>query len=296
MSVEITTTFQNKYSSNLELLSMQLESRFRKAVDIEDCRGSEGARVVNQLGSVNPVKRTVRHGDTPRVDTPHDARWVYPEDYEISDLIDRQDQLRTLIEPTSKMARNFAVAMNRAQDDEIIDAFFSDSTKTGKTGATTTDWTTFIGANTAHHYDATSGMTVEALRAAKEALEAAEVDIEMDPLFVGISAKQHRNLLSETQAISLDYNEKPVLVEGRITNFMGFNFIHSERLAVDGSSRRRCPAWAKSGMCMGIWEDVRGEVDRLPGKSYTTQVYASTTIGATRTEEVKVVEIACTES
>lgn len=290
MSTEITTTFQNKYNANLQFLSQQMESRFRGSVDVEDCRGSEGARVVNQLGTVNPVKRTTRHADTPLVDTPHDARWVYPEDYEIADLIDKQDVLRTIIEPSSKYARNHAMAMNRAIDDEIIAAFFSETTKTGKTGATTTDWTTY-----GSSVNATSGLTVEALRQTREKLRAAEVDTENDPMFIAISAKQETDLLTETQIVSLDYNEKPVLVDGRITSFMGFNFIHSERLPVNGSSQRRCPAWVKSGMCLGIWQDIAGQISQRDDKSYATQVYASTTIGATRVEEAKIVEIKVTE-
>lgn len=290
MSTEITTTFQNKYNANLQFLSQQMESRFRGSVDVEDCRGSEGARVVNQLGTVNPVKRTTRHADTPLVETPHDARWVYPEDYEIADLIDKQDVLRTIIEPSSKYARNQAMAMNRAIDDEIIAAFFSETTKTGKTGATTTDWTTY-----GSSVNATSGLTVEALRQTREKLRAAEVDMENDPMFIAISAKQETDLLTETQIVSLDYNEKPVLVDGRITSFMGFNFIHSERLPVNGSSQRRCPAWVKSGMCLGIWQDIAGQISQRDDKSYATQVYASTTIGATRVEEAKIVEIKVTE-
>ena len=239
---------------------------------------------------MNPVKRTTRHADTPLVETPHDARWVYPEDYEIADLIDKQDVLRTIIEPSSKYARNQAMAMNRAIDDEIIAAFFSETTKTGKTGATTTDWTTY-----GSSVDATSGLTVEALRQTREKLRAAEVDMENDPMFIALTAKQETDLLTETQIVSLDYNEKPVLVDGRITSFMGFNFIHSERLPVDGDDKRRCPAWVKSGMCLGIWQDIAGQISQRDDKSYATQVYASTTIGATRVEEAKIVEIKVTE-
>ena len=290
MSTEITTTFQNKYNANLQFLSQQMESRFRGAVEVEDCRGSEGARVVNQLGTVNPVKRTTRHADTPLVETPHDARWVYPEDYEIADLIDKQDVLRTIIEPSSKYARNQAMAMNRAIDDEIIGAFFSDTTKTGKTGATTKDWTTY-----GQNVTSTAGMTVEVLRQAREKLRAAEVDTESDPLFISLTAKQETDLLTETQVVSLDYAEKPRLESGRITSFMGFQFIHSERLPLYAAGVRQCAAWAKSGMCLGMWADIAGQISQRDDKSYATQVYASTTIGATRVEEAKIVELRITE-
>ena len=48
-------------------------------------------------------------------------------------------------------------------------------------------------------------------------------------------------------------------------------------------------------MMLGFWNDVTGRVSERDDKSYATQVYASTTIGATRLEEAKVVEILCAE-
>ena len=43
-------------------------------------------------------------------------------DYEYADLIDKQDQVRTLIDPTSSYAQAAAFALGRAMDDEIISA------------------------------------------------------------------------------------------------------------------------------------------------------------------------------
>ena len=253
MSTEITTTFQNKYNANLQFLSQQMESRFRGSVDVEDCRGSEGARVVNQLGTVNPVKRTTRHADTPLVETPHDARWVYPEDYEIADLIDKQDVLRTIIEPNSKYARNQAMAMNRAIDDEIIAAFFSETTKTGKTGATTADWTTY-----GSSVDATSGLTVEALRQTREKLRAAEVDMENDPMFIALTAKAgDRPADRDADRVARLQREAG---PGRWSHHQLHGLqLHPQRAAPGGrDDKRRCPAWVKSGMCLGIWQDIAG--------------------------------------
>ena len=89
----------------------------------------------------------------------------------------------------------------------------------------------------------------------------------------------------------------PIKFDGKITGFMGFNFIHSERLNTNGSSQRRCPAYAKSGMHLGIWENISTDVDQrkdIRGLPY--QVYAYMTCGATRIEEEKIVEIPCAES
>lgn len=143
---------------------------------------------------------------------------------------------------------------------------------------------------------------------------AAEVDVDNDPLVCVISAKQHDDLLNEAQAISLDYNTKPVLVDGKITAFMGFNFIHSERIpggnsfnaaintgistgSTDGTyttgSRFMLPVFAKSGMALGVWNDITTSIDRRADKRNSYQVYVTGTFGGARMEEKKCVIINC---
>lgn len=293
MSTQIGTSFAQKFASNVELLLQQKMSRLRGAVRVESYRGSKSAQVVQQIGATAAVKRTTRHADTPILNTPHDARWIFPEDYEWGDLIDRADMLKTLASFDSPYAMNAVAALNRGMDDEIINAFFSDTTKTGETGGTTTDWTTFVAANSGHQIAAGAvGLTVAKLIAAKKALRAAEVDMDNDPIFCAITAEQEQDLLTETQVVSVDYNTKPVLADGRLTSFMGINFIHTQRLTLSGSNYR-VPVWAKSGMALGLWEDVSTRIQERADKSFSTQVYACLSCGATRVEEKKVVEVLC---
>jgi len=294
VSNEITDGFVNDYKANIQLLLQQKESRLTKAVTTDSYKG-EGGRPVEQIGAVAARRVTGRHEDTPIIETPHDARWVEPNDYDWGDLIDDPDKLRRIVDPESAYVQNGKNAMNRAKDDEIIAAMLSDVTKTGKAGGTTTSWATFAAANALHLIAAGgTGLTIDKLRAGMKALLAAEVDVENDPLFCAISAVQHDNLLTETQAISLDYNTRPVLVEGKISSFMGFNFIHSERLEKTGANRH-VPMWAKSGMHLGTWNDLKVRVSERSDKRYSTQVYVCETIGATRLEEKKMVECLCAE-
>lgn len=292
MSSQITTAFAQKFASNVKLLSQQKMSRLQGAVMVETFSGVKGGQVVQQLGATAAVKRTTRHADTQYSTTPHDVRWVYPEDYQWADLIDQEDKLKTLADFESPYSMNAVAAMNRAKDDEIIAAFFSDTTKTGETGGTTTDWTTFVAANAGHKIVSSSlGLTVAKLRQAVKALRTAEVD-EDEPIYCALTAKQIDNLFTETQVVSLDYNTNAVLVDGKLKPFMGINFIHTERLLLSGSEHR-VPIWAKSGLCLGMWGDISTTIDRLPTKNNATQVYASMSCGATRTEEKKVVEVLC---
>lgn len=292
MSFQVTTAFVNDYKATIEALLQQKGSKLEAAVTSDSYTG-KGGRVVDQIGAVVARKKSTRHGDTPLISTPHDSRWVYPNDYEWADLVDDVDKLRMISDPTSAYAQNGASALNRAKDDEIIASFHGDA-KTGEDGSTTTVFPAAQVVAVGVGAGGPTGLNVAKLRAAKKILMANEVDIDADMLFVTISADEHDEMLAEAQAISRDYNDKPVLVEGKITAFMGFNFIHTERLKLDGTGYRRLAAWAKSGMHLGKWNDINTKISERADKSHSTQVYLSGTFGATRLEEGKVVEIKCT--
>jgi len=69
MSTQITTAFVNQFSANVQMLSQQMGSLLRNAVDIESVNGEKA--FFDQVGSAAAVKRTSRHGDTPLIETPH---------------------------------------------------------------------------------------------------------------------------------------------------------------------------------------------------------------------------------
>jgi hypothetical protein len=288
MSNEILDWSLIDYKSTVEHLLQQRGSKFRGAVMEDSYHGKSGA-AVNQLGAVTAVAKTTRHADTPLIETPQDKRWVFPTDYEWADLIDDQDKLRIIADPTSPYAINGAMALGRAIDDLIITA----ATGTSLTGEDGTTSTTFPAGQTAG--TTAGGLTIAKLREAMQLLIAAEVDVDNEPLWCAIGAQQHDDLLGQTQAVSLDFTNKPVLVDGRIRAFMGFNFIDSQRLALSGTDRT-VVTWAQSGLHLGLWNDINVQISDRADKSYSTQVYVKGTFGATRIEEKKVVAITCSEA
>jgi hypothetical protein len=295
MSQLVTTHFVQQYTTNVQLLLQQKGSRLRGSV-MEGAHTGEQAVPVDQIGKVTATKRTTRYPDLTPQDTPTDRRWVFPSDYDWNDLVDNADKLRMLIDPMSSYVQNGTYAMGRAMDDEIITAFFG-TAKTGKAAGTSTTFPAAQQISVSFGAAAAVGLTIAKLREAKRLLLAAEVDIDNDPLYCVLTAKQHDNMLGEAQAISLDYNDRPVLVQGKITSFMGFNFLQCERLVTNGSGYRRVPAYAKSGMHLGIWNDIRTDVSQRKSKAgLPWQVYVYGTFGATRLEEAKTVEIPCSEA
>ncbi len=300
MSFQVPTHFVQAYTTNVEMLLQQRGGKLLSTVSQGSYTG-KGAKAVEQIGLVKPVKNLSRHADTPLISTPADARWVFPNDYEWADLIDDQDKLRMLIDPQSAYVMNAVNAMRRAQDDEILQAFFATSA-TGENGTTSIAFPAgqIVGVNVG---GVNSNLNVAKLRAAKRLFMSAGVDLEFEKLFAAITAADHDGLLNEIQVTSLDYNNKPTLVEGKVTSFMGFNFVpveFSDASAYDAAAslvsgdNRLVPAWASGAMHLAIWNDITTRVSVRDDKRYATQVYAKTTVGATRVQEKKVVQIVTT--
>lgn len=317
MSVNVNTAFVQQYSTNIMMLLQQQGSRLRNAVQTYSFVG-KAASMAEQFGQVSPVRNQSRHSDTPLISTPQDKRWIYPNDYDWADLIDNQDKLRMLIDPSGPYTMAGVWAMGRAIDDEIISGFFN-ANNTGENGTVSTSTLYAFNSNSQSvaatvGASAATGLNIAKLRFAKRKLLEAQLDVDNDPLYCVISAKQHDDLLNEAQAISLDYNTQPVLVQGKISQFMGFNFILSERIPgganfnsainpaitsadSDGSyvtgTRWMVPVFSKSGMALGMWNDVQASVDRRPDKRNSWQVYVTGTFGGARLEERRCVIINC---
>lgn len=162
MSNQITTAFVQQYSSNVQMLSQQMGSVLREAVDVESVVGKNA--FFDQVGKTTAQLRTSRHADTPQVDTPHSRRRVTLADYEWADLIDNADKVRLLIDPTSSYAKAAAAAMGRAMDDVII-AALGGTAYTGETGSTSVTLPTAQKTATS---DQSDGLTVAKLLSAKK--------------------------------------------------------------------------------------------------------------------------------
>ncbi len=286
MSTQITTAFVNQFSANIQMLSQQMGSLLRSAVDVESVNGEKA--FFDQVGAAAAVLRTSRHADTPLVDTPHSRRMVTMSDYEYADLIDDQDKVRLLADPTSTYSRAAAAAMGRAMDDVIISAALG-SAQTGKDGSTSTALP-----SAQKIAVASSGLTIAKLVSAKEILDSGNVDPSIARHIV-CSPKQISDLLNKTTVTSSDYNTVKALAMGEINTFVGFNFHVSNRLNTDGSGDRQVIAFASDGIKLAVGKEPAARIDERADKSYATQVYYCQSIGATRMEESKVVEIACSE-
>lgn len=305
MSLNIPSWYVSQYSTNIQLLLQQKGSRLRQAVMSGSHVGSQAAPV-DQIGAISANVVTGVFNPMPRTDAILSRRWVMPTAYDVNQLIDTFEKLEILTDPMGQYVTNATYALGRSMDDAIIAAFHGTS-NIGVNGTSTEAWSSTLtsatgGGNVVSVLQGSasaSGLTVAKLREAKRQLMANEVDLENDPLFAAVTAKQHDDLLKEAQVIDLDYTDKPVLVEGKVTRFLGINFIHTERLLTGtddnaGTGSTAVPLWSKSGMYLGNWMDIKATVSQrhdLQGEPF--QAYCKGMFGGSRLDLKRVLKVWC---
>lgn len=287
-SVDIPVAYVTQFSTNVHLLAEQKVSRLLPTVMREDVTGESWA--VEITGGIDaPNRIESRHSDTPLNNTPQTRRWGFIKDYDVADLIDKQDRVKMLIQLDSVYTMRHAGTMGRGIDDSIITALYATAV-TGHTGSGTTAFPT----STQQIASGSTGLSIDKLNRAKEILDHNEVD-EFYPRFFVATSRQIRELLEDDKVTSQDFNTVKALVRGEIDTFLGFKFVRSERLAVS-SSVRNCFAYAQPAIRFGMSMSPNSTASVRPDKRNASQIYTCGSWGALRVEDAMVVSVLCSEA
>lgn len=299
MSENLYKLYTTQFSANLEMRLQQQGSKLRGRVT-EGTHVGKQASPVQYMGPVAMRRPAGRFAPMGRVDSDFTRRWVFPIDSELPQLIDSFDELKTIVDPKSQYSVNAANAAGREWDDTLISAAFGTAkTGTDVDGLSNETWasiSTNLSVASNFGASAATGLTVAKLIEAKRILRHNHVDMETDPITLVIGSKQESDLLNQVQVVSTEYNDKPVLVDGSVKRFLGFDIVMSERLTV-ASNVRSVMAFAKSGLYLGVWTDMSTSVSQrndLSGEPY--QVYTKMSCGATRLEPGRLLEILCADT
>lgn len=290
MSINLPSHYVIQYSTNINLLLQEKGSKLRPYVTEGSYVGKQ-ASPVDQFGAIEMQAVTSRFSAMGRVDAAVDRRWVFPSDYDLPQLIDTFDKLRLLTDPESTYVQNAVFAAGRQMDRLILLATIG-TAKTGEAGATSTSFTAGNEVDVATG-GSNSRLNVAKLLALQELMLANSVDFMNEEIVIPLTAKDNSALLNEIQIISSDFNggDKPVLKDGRVVRFLGMSFVYCQltETVMAGTNEVTIPAWVRSGMHLGVWNDLTTSISRrndLQGEPWQAYVYM--TAGATRLEENKV--------
>lgn len=286
------------FSTILELKLQQTTSMLRGRV-MEGSHQGKQASPVDYIGNVQMKAPAGRFAPNQPQNTDFTRRWVTPVDKEAFQLIDSFDKLRLLMDPTSRYSDVAAAAVAREWDDRIITAAFATATIGDSTGIGTTteafDTSSWQIASTYGSASA-SGLTVAKMIEAKRKMRKAQVPVDTEQLTWVTNSQGESDLLNQVQVVSTEFNDRPVLQDGKVTRFLGWDIVYSERLTSSSNVRQNI-AMVKSGAYLGIWKDTENDVERrrdLSGLPWQLATLMSS--GATRLEPGRLLQVLCSDT
>jgi hypothetical protein len=236
-----------------------------------------------------------------RQDVDFVRRWVLPVDKEATQLIDSFDKLKLLQDPTSRYSEVAAAAVAREWDDRIIAAAFGTAfTGTGISASLTSE--TWASISSPYKIvdtfgsTAASGLTAAKMKEAKRIMRKAQVPVDTEQMTWVTNSQGESDLLNEVQVVSTDFaGDRATLVEGKVVRFLGWDICYSERLSVVSGDRLNI-AFVKSGLYLGVWQDVVNDISqRKDLSSLPYQIYTKMSSGATRLEPGRLLEVDCVD-
>jgi hypothetical protein len=325
MSFSIPTAFVEEYNDNVYHLTQQKKARLfgKSRRETQESK----TEYFERISDTDSNEVTERHGDTILGDIEHTRRAVDTTDYDWAQLVDKEDKLRVKIGIEGEYVKAAVKAMNRRRDDVFIAAALGNA-RSGVSGGTNVALPSSqkVVATTGVNGSGASGFNTFTLTLVQKKFDEADIDEddEDSKKYFAYSSAQKQGLLNDDQATNADYAMIKALVEGKITEWMGFKFIRTERLPVTAAATyfndetgavlasntdatlaagaRRCFAWCEDGMVSstgmfgrmsqnGMFVDIGPRRD----KRVNNQVYVEISVGAVRMEEEKVVEVLVAE-
>ena len=303
----------------------QTTSKLRSYVEIE--RQSSEFDYYDRIGIADDLNLvTNRYGDNPMSEMTHERRRIGLADYDQGKAIDEKDLIRVATDPTHAYMQGLVASANRKVDDLIITGLTA-PVYTGKAGATTVNFVsttadkvtvgavsdvqtrivagTYLareaateGIDVSATYTGTAGastgLTLVKLKAVRTTMLKLDAIDQEEVLNCFISAEQFEDLLGINEVINSDYAVRKSLSEGNVTTFMGFRFIHCERLPLSGGIRS-CFVFKPRAIKLAIGQDIVGDIWRLPAKKNIPYIYTKLGMGTSRMWGENLARVRCAE-
>jgi hypothetical protein len=315
MSNEIEKAYINKFRAGFADAFQQSTSRFRPYVEIE--RQAAEFEFYDRIGLATKMQQvTSRYGKNPINDVPHERRRVALKDWDWGMPVDEKDLIRVLTDPSGSYTQAALKEANRQVDEIVVAGAFAPA-YTGKNGenvvtfvpsvsgkinvgavsnvnshiATAGFWNLATGSvegvDVAVDFvttgsPASSGLTLDKLKSYRTTLlklEAIEQDAVID-LF--LPAEGFQQLLTIDEVINSDYATRKSLAEGNVTTFMGYRFIHSEKLPRSGGVTQCIALAGRPAIKLAIAKDIDAQVWRLTERKNIPYIYVKMTMEAVR--------------
>jgi hypothetical protein len=305
-ALKLQETHRLAYAGNVMMAAQQMQNHLQGAVTEIPASG-EAMKVSDIFGKVDYLigeQRTRVNVENPVEAT---ARWiVFPDEIKSGQYLDKEDQLKAMMDPMSNIVRAHTAAVIRGYQDRVLGV---ERAGTGlviggggilgaSVGGKTPGAPTALPSGQYVPVNA-SGLTVAKMRLAIKMLREADFGMEDDdPLYAAITPKQADDLLAIAEASGTALNVFTIeqLRSGKPTPLMGITWIMTNRVPLKAAGGPRAvPVWSKKNIVVGVWEPITGQSWNDTHADNKPYVKVSHRVDAVRLQDKGVVVIECQE-
>lgn len=275
MAINIENSYIETFESNVRYLAQQGEALLRNKVTEKATNGEN--HNWDRLAPTAAVQKTTKRVATPYQDGNWTRRVSAAQTWHWADSYEEQDIVQMLIDPQSSLTTSGAMAMKRAMDDIIIDQA-TISALNGDATTTPLPAGQIIG-------DYTTEITFDNILQANQIFQTNDIDMDT-PRCIVLGPKQVRSLMRTVEVTSADYQMMKALAgNGYLPNFLGFDWVVSNRLNIPLATQLDVLAFTPYAMGLQVNQDIKTYVAQDPGASFLWAVYMQFTMGAVRVED-----------
>jgi len=259
----------------------------------------------------------VRYADNPVSEIPHDRRRSQLKDYHLGKYIEPKDMYRILSDPTNEYQVALRASGNRKIDDIVRDNIFGTAyagkkgeqavtfvptsranisvgeISSGHSNPITTTGKYVLSAGDVEGFDigdqyritgtgSATGLTLDKLKAVRYLMLRLDAIAQNEVINVWIGSHQFQDLLGIDEVINSDYSVRKSLAEGSVTTFMGFRFMHNERLNVNSDGSRECIVATPRSLKVCVAKNLEIDTWRDTGKRNIPYIYMKLSMDAVR--------------
>ncbi len=289
MPISIPASYIETFESNVRQLAQQKMSRLRSCITEVNKQSEKHNwdRLAASSARLKPSARAVSPagGDgSGAVGSTDGLTWTRRntviQTYDTGEVIEQEDIVQMLIDPKNASTENLVMNMNRAVDDIIIAAALG-AAADGAGGTVAFPASQKIGTGAEE-------ISLDLILQVDEKFQENDVDPD-EPRYWVIRPKQRRKLLQLIEVTSSDFQATKALANGYLPDFMGFNWIVSNRLNVPLASQLDTFAFTNKAIGLHVAGDINTRVAERPDMSFAWQIYLWLNMAAVRTEDEHIV-------
>ena len=289
MAATINAAFISQFSDNIHTLVRERGSKLRAIFPTEDQSGEK--HFFDRIDKLQVSEVTTRKDTTSLQDPAHTRRMATLKRYAAHTYLDDLDKIKLLVDPTSEYAR----ALADAHGDNYDVTLYNQLLGTAATGADGSGTQAFDTSNQqiAH---GSAGLTVAKVHQALRILEANEIDIDREELFMTVGALGVEDLLTDStngvQISSFDYQNSKTMATGTLPNFRGINIVRTQRVPDEtADTTYRAILFTRDAMKVAVKGMLEVKTAERADLNYLSQISAYMNFGGVRMEEKKVVDV-----